>query len=72
MHKLYLDPNDGCQDFFCQVANAYWDKVQEQFHFKTHLDNKWFNLQGKLVVRMNTFLINYKTLPNLVDGMNFA
>ncbi len=49
VQKLYLDPNDGHQDFFCEVANAYWDKVQEQFHFKTHLDNKWFNSQGELV-----------------------
>ncbi len=26
---LYPYPNDGCRDFFCQVAKGYWNKVQE-------------------------------------------
>ncbi len=39
-HALYLDPNDGCQNLFCQVAKGYWDRLQEQFHFGTHTQMK--------------------------------
>jgi hypothetical protein len=35
-HALYLDQDDGCRNFFCQVAKGYWDRLQEQFHFGTH------------------------------------
>jgi hypothetical protein len=57
---LYLDPSDGCRDFFCQVTKGYWNKVQEQFHFKIHPNDKWFNSQGK-VVYINVF--NLEKLP---------
>ncbi len=57
---MYLDPSDGCRDFFCQVTKGYWNKVQEQFHFKIHPNDKWFNSQGK-VVYINVF--NLEKLP---------
>lgn len=57
---LNFDPNDGYWDFFYQVAQNYWDKVHEEFHFGTHLNNTWSNLQGEVVYR-NVF--NMKELP---------
>jgi hypothetical protein len=48
-HVLYPNPNDGHQNLFCQVVKGYWNRVQEQFHFGTHLDGKQFNLQREVV-----------------------
>lgn len=59
-HALNFDPNDGYWDFFYQVAQEYWDKLHEEFHFGTHLNNTWSNLQGEVVYRN---LFNMKELP---------
>ncbi len=47
--------------------------VQEQFHFKTHLNNKWFNSQGEVVY---TNVFNVEKLPmglqkSIKDNLQF-